>query len=130
MAALDEIRALMEKAVSAFNKGDPTIFFGLLDEDLEIFDHAPYRFDNKSDFVAWLQSAHAGAETVSDVFHQPSYRAFNEDIGIVNTYDLFTAVPKDGGAPQIQNNRSTYVYVKKGGQWKIVSAHFSLLPQH
>lgn len=130
MAARDEIRTIMEQAVSAFNKGDPAMFLNLLDDDLEVFDHAPYRFDNKSSFVAYLQSVLVGAETSSDSWHQPSYRAFNDDMGIVNTYDTFNVIPKDGGAPQIQNNRSTYVYVKKGGQWRIVSAHFSPLPQH
>jgi uncharacterized protein (TIGR02246 family) len=128
MAARDEIQTLMEQALSAFNKGDPVPFLNLLDDDLEVFDHAPYRFDNKPSFVAYLQSFLVGAEAASDVFHQPSYRTFNDNTGIVNTYDVFTVVPKGGGAPQVQTNRTTYVYVKKGGQWKIVSAHFSPLP--
>src|SRR5262245_3977937 len=123
MPARDEIQALMEQALSAFGKGDPVPFLNLLDDDLEVFDHAPYRFDNKPSFVAYLQSFLVGAEVASVAFHQPSYRAFNDNTGIVNTYDTFTVVPKGGGTPQVQNNRSTYVYVKKGGQWKIVSAH-------
>jgi uncharacterized protein (TIGR02246 family) len=130
MAARDEIQSLMEQALSAFNKGDPVPFLNLLDDDLEVFDHAPYRFDNKPSFVAYLQSFMVGAEAASVAFHQPSYRTFNDNTGIVNTYDVFTVVPKGGGAPQVQNNRTTYIYVKKGGQWKIVSAHFSPLPQH
>lgn len=128
MAVRDEIQTLMEQALFAFNKGDPAPFLNLLDDDLEVFDHAPYRFDNKPSFVAYLQSFLVGAEAASDVFHQPSYRTFNDTTGIVNTYDVFTVVPK-GGAPQVQTNRTTYVYVKKGGQWKIVSAHFSPLPK-
>lgn len=130
MAARDEIQALMEQALSGFNKGDPTAFLNLFDDELEVFDHASYRFDNKSSFIAYLQSLLVGAEAATDVFHQPSYRTFNDNTGIVNTYDTFTVMPKAGGAPQVQNNRTTYVYVKKGGQWKIVSAHFSPLPQH
>lgn len=130
MAARDEIRTIMEQAVSAFNKGDPATFVNLLDDDLEVFDHAPYRFDSKASFVGYLQSVLVGAETSSDSWYQPSYRAFNDDMGIVNTYDTFTVVPKDGGPPQIQHNRSTYVFVKKDGHWKVVGAHFSPLPQH
>jgi ketosteroid isomerase-like protein len=130
MAARDEIQTLMEQAVTAFNKGDPVPFLNALDDDLEVFDHAPYRFDSKASFLAYLQGGMANAESFSVVYHQPSYRTFNETTGVMNAYDMITIVPKGGGAPQVQNNRSTYVYVKKGGQWKIVSAHFSLLIQH
>jgi uncharacterized protein (TIGR02246 family) len=130
MAVRDEIQAITEQFISAFNKGDPVPFLTTLDDDLEVFDHAPYRFDSKASFLAYLQGAMAGAESFSVVCHQPSYRTFNDNTGVVNTYDVLTLVPKGGGAPQVQANRTTYVYVKKGGQWKIVSAHFSLLPQH
>src|SRR5262245_53708557 len=128
MAARDEIQAITEQFISAFNKGDPVPFLTTLDDDLEVFDHAPYRFDSKASFLAYLQGALAGAESFSLVCHQPSYRTFNDNAGIVNTYDVLTLVPK-GGAPQVLANRTTYVYVKKGGQWKIVSAHFSPLPK-
>ncbi|MGH7961728.1 MAG: YybH family protein [Candidatus Binatia bacterium] len=128
MAARDEIQTMTEQLLSAFNKGDPVPFMNALDEDLEVFDHAPYRFDSKAGFLAYLQGVMAGAEAASVVFHQPSYRTFNDTTGVVNTYDTFTLVPKGGGTPQVQANRTTYVYVKKGGQWKIVSAHFSPLP--
>ena len=130
MSARDEIQTITEQLMAAFNRGDPVPFINALDDDLEVFDHAPYRFDSKPSFVAYLQSLMVGAEAASISFHQPSYRTFNETTGIVNTYDTFTMVPKGGGAPQVQNNRTTYVYVKKSGQWKIVSAHFSPLPQH
>ncbi|MBM4254979.1 MAG: nuclear transport factor 2 family protein [Deltaproteobacteria bacterium] len=130
MAAREEIQQLTEQLMAAFNKGDPVPFITALDEDLEVFDHAPYRFDSKASFLAYLQGLMAGAETANIVFHQPSYRAFNDNTGIVNAYDILTLMPKGGGTPQVQANRTTYVYVKKGGQWKIVSAHFSPLPQH
>ena len=55
---------------------------------------------------------------------------FNDNAGTVNTYDTFTVFPQGGGAPQVQNNRTTYVYIKQNGQWRIVSAHFSPLPPH
>jgi len=67
-------------------------------------------------------------ESGSFFFRQPSYRAFNDNTGIVNAYDVFNMVPK-GGAPMTVYGRTTLVYVKKGGQWKIVSAHFSRLPK-
>ena len=48
----------------------------------------------------------------------------------MNTYDIFTSTHRDGSAPTVRNNRSTYVFAKRSGQWKIVSAHFSYLIQH
>jgi uncharacterized protein (TIGR02246 family) len=130
MAAREEVQAIMEQALSAFNTGDPLPFLNLLDDEVQAFDHAPYRFDDKPSFVAYLQSVLAEAEATSIAFHQPSYRTFNDNTGIVNTYDTFTLVPKGGGSSRVQHNRTTYVCVKKSGQWKIVSAHFSPLPQH
>jgi ketosteroid isomerase-like protein len=130
MSARDEIKTLMEAAVASFNKGDPTAFVNLVDDDLEVFDHAPFRFDSKADFLAWFQPQLAGAETSTDRWNQPSYRAYNDDLGIVNTYDIFTSTHKDGRPPTVQNNRSTYVFAKRSGHWKIVSAHFSYLIQH
>jgi hypothetical protein len=47
MAARDEIQAITEQFLSAFNKGDPAPFLNVLDDDLEV-DHAPYRFDSKA----------------------------------------------------------------------------------
>ena len=130
MAAKTEIQVLMENALVAFNGGDPSTLLNLFDDDIEAFDHAPYRFDNKASFVNYLHSLLVGAASASLSFHQPSYRVFNDDAATVNTYDSFTVVPQNGGASAIQNNRTTYVFVKRDGQWRIVSAHFSPLPQH
>jgi len=128
MAARDEIRTITENWLNAFNKGDLIPFVNLLDDDLEVIDTVPYRFDDKASFVDFLHAGMVGVESGSFLFRQPSYRAFNEDTGVVNTYDVFNMVPK-GGAPMSIFGRTTLVYVKKGGQWKIVSAHFSRLPK-
>ncbi len=37
--------------------------------------------------------------------------------------------PKGGGTPTTAYGRSTYVYARRGRDWKIVSAHFSPLPK-
>ena len=128
MAARDELQTSTEAWLNAFNKGDPAPFLNALDEDLEVIDTVPYRFDSKASFVDFLQAGMAGLESGSFLLRQPSYRVFNDNTGIVNAYDVFTTVPKGGGAPTTLYGRTTLVYVKKGGQWKIVSAHFSRLP--
>jgi hypothetical protein len=60
MAARDELQTLTENWLSAFNKGDLTPFLNALDEDLEVIDTVPYRFDDKASFVDFLQAAWGG----------------------------------------------------------------------
>ncbi|MBX9609535.1 MAG: nuclear transport factor 2 family protein [Gammaproteobacteria bacterium] len=128
MSAIHEVQTLVEQALDAFNAGDPSVLLALFDDDIEAIDHAPYRFDGKAAFVTYLQSLLVGARSASLAFHQPSYRAWNDDAATVNTYDSFTVVP-DNGAPAVtQYNRTTYVLIKRAGAWRIVAAHFSPLP--
>ena len=61
-------------------------------------------------------------------FRQPSCRVYNDTVGIVNAYDMFMGVTKDG-KPLTLHGRTTLVFVKQGAQWKIVSCHFSPMPQ-
>src|SRR5439155_18211949 len=79
MAAVDDIRTLTEKFVAALNEGDPGPFVAALDDDLEVFDHAAYRFDDKPSFLAYLQASMGMGEGASLVYHQGSYRAFGDD---------------------------------------------------
>jgi hypothetical protein len=41
---------------------------------------------------------------------------------------MFMGATKDGKALTI-HGRTTLVFVKQGGSWKIVSCHFSAMPQ-
>jgi hypothetical protein len=41
---------------------------------------------------------------------------------------MFLGATKDGKALTI-HGRTTLVFIKQGGQWKIVSAHFSAMPK-
>jgi ketosteroid isomerase-like protein len=129
MSAQEEIKRAAEQIIAAASKGDFAPFITALDDDVEIFDHVPYRFDNKESFLEYLQSTVAGAESTTFSFHQPSYRAINETTGVINSYDRLATTPKGGGAPRVQSGRTTMVLAKRGSQWKIVSAHFSPLPK-
>jgi ketosteroid isomerase-like protein len=97
MSAKEEIDRLNEEIASAAAKGDFAPFLHALDDDAKIFDHVPYRFDSKQEFVEYLRGATAGAESVSYVFHQPSCRVINEATAILNSYDRLTLVSKAGG---------------------------------
>ncbi len=129
MSAQEEVRRATEQIITAAAKGDFGPFITALDDDVEIFDHVPYRFEDKNSFLEYLQSVVAGAELTTFAFHQPSYRAVTDTTGVVNAYDRLATTPKGGGAPKVQCGRTTFVLAKRGSQWKIVSAHFSPLPK-
>ena len=125
--SVQQIAAAAQAFADAFNRLDVPAAAEMLDEDLEVFDHVPYRFDNKKQFVDFLQGAVQGLASSSFGFRQLSCRVFNDNAGVANAYDTFTGVTKDGKV-QILHGRTTLVFVKRGTQWKIVSCHFSPLP--
>ncbi len=130
--SVQQIEAAAEAFADTFNRlespaVDVAAIAELLDEDLEVFDTVPYRFDNKKQFVDFLQGASSRLASSTFNFRQLSCRVFNDNLGIANAYDSFTGVTKDGQV-LIVHGRTTLVFVKRGSQWKIVSAHFSHLP--
>jgi len=129
MSAQEDVRRITERIATASAEGDFAPFIAALDDDLEVFDHVPYRFERKGEFLDYLGSVMGGAESTTFAFHQPTCRAFNENTAIVNAYDRLATVPKGGAAPNVVCGRTTLVFVKKGADWKIVSAHFSPLPK-
>ena len=124
-----KIEALANEFFAAFARNDTQAAVDMLSDDLEVFDHVPYRFDNKAQFVEFLHGAMAGIESASAGLRQLSCRVFNDSLAVANGYDTFSAVTKDGQA-QTLNGRTTLVFAKESGQWKIVSCHFSPLPTH
>ncbi len=125
--SVNEIQALAQRFADAFDKRDIKTVLEMLSEDVEVFDHVPYRFDGKPPFAKYLNEAIEGIASMSFGFRQPSCRVYNDNVGIVNAYDMFMGATKDGKALTI-HGRTTLVFVKQSGQWKIVSCHFSALP--
>jgi ketosteroid isomerase-like protein len=125
--SVQEIQTLAQQFADAFDHKNIKAVVDMLSDDLEVFDHVPYRFDNKKVFSTFLSSGAESLASMSFGFRQPSCRVFNDTTGIVNAYDTYTGVTKDGKV-QTLHGRTTLVFVKEGGQWKIVSAHFSPLP--
>ena len=126
--SVNELQILTQRFADAFDQRNLTPVIEMLSEDVEVFDHVPYRFDGKQLFVKYLKEAGEGIVSASFGFRQPSCRVYGDTVGIVNAYDMYTAVTKDGKALSI-HGRTTLVFVKQSGQWKIVSAHFSPMPQ-
>jgi uncharacterized protein (TIGR02246 family) len=126
--SVNEIQALAQRFADAFDQRDIKTVLEMHFEDVEVFDHVPYRFDGKPIFAKYLNEAFEGIASASFGFRQPSCRVYNETVGIVNAYDMFMGATKDGKALTI-HGRTTLVFIKQSGQWKIVSAHFSAMPQ-
>ena len=79
-------------------------------------------------FAKYLNEVIASLASASFGFRQPSCRMYSDEVGIVNAHDMFTGVTKDGKTLSI-HGRTTLVFIKQSGQWKIVSAHFSAMPK-
>ena len=126
--SVNELQGLTQKFADAFDQRDLQPVMEMLSEDVEVFDHVPYRFDGKPLFAKYLHEAVAGLVSASFGFRQPSCRMFSDEVGIVNAHDMFTGVTKDGKVLSI-HGRTTLVFIKQSGQWKIVSAHFSAIPK-
>jgi ketosteroid isomerase-like protein len=100
----------------------------MLSDDIEIFDTVPYRLDGKQQFSELLVGALHGIASMTFGLHQASCRMIGDDAGVVNGYDSFTGITKDGNVV-LAHGRTTLVCARQAGQWKIVSAHFSSLPK-
>ncbi len=127
--SVQEIEAAARGFFEAFTQLDVEKAIGMLSEDLEVIDHVPYRFDSKAEFAEFLRGAMAGVTAASGGLRQLSCRTIGEGAGVANGYDTFTSVGPNGQANTL-NGRTTLVFGKEDGQWKIVSAHFSPLPTH
>jgi ketosteroid isomerase-like protein len=126
--SVKEVQALAQKFADAFDQRDLQPIMDMLSEDVEVFDHVPFRFDGKPLFTKYLNEVVEGLASASFGFRQPSCRVYGDTVGIVNAHDMFTGVSKDGKVISI-HGRTTLVFIKQSGQWKIVSAHFSAIPK-
>lgn len=126
--SVNELQALAKQFADAFDQRDLKTFLGMLSDDLKVFDHVPYRFDGKAPFAKYLNEVVEGLASASFGFRQPSCRVYGDTVGIVNAHDMFMGVTKDGKVLSI-HGRTTLVFIKQSGQWKIVSAHFSAIPK-
>jgi len=126
--SVNELQALANQLADAFDQRDLKTLLGMLSDDLEVFDHVPFRFDGKPLFAKYLNEVVEGLASASFGFRQPSCRVYGDTVGIVNAHDMFTGVTKDGKIISI-HGRTTLVFIKQSGQWKIVSAHFSAVPK-
>src|SRR4029077_3836270 len=110
--SVKELQALTQKFADAFDQRDVQLILDMLSEDVEVFDHVPYRFDGKALFAKYLNEVIASLASASFGFRQPSCRMYSDEVGIVNAHDMFTGVTKDGKTLSI-HGRTTFVFLKQ-----------------
>jgi ketosteroid isomerase-like protein len=126
--SVDELQASANQFADAFDQRDLKTLLGMVSDDLDVFDHVPFRFDGKPLFAKYLNEVVEGLASTGFGFRQPSCRVYGNTVGIVNAHDMFTGVTKDIKTLSI-HGRTTLVFINQTGQWKIVSAHFSAIPK-
>jgi ketosteroid isomerase-like protein len=80
--SVNELQALTQKFADAFDQRDFQAVMEMLSEDVEVFDHVPYRFDGKQVFAKYLNEAVARLVSASFGFRQPSCREYGDTVGI------------------------------------------------
>ena len=93
-----EIQTLAQRLADGYDKNDMKSVLEMLSEDVEVFTHVPYRSDGKQLFAKYLNETFGAIGSTSFGFRQPSCRVYNDNVGIVNAYDMFVGATKDGRA--------------------------------
>src|ERR1700747_2669530 len=84
--SVKELQALTQQFADAFDQRGIQPILDMLSEDVEVFDHVPYRFDGKPLFAKYLNEVVAGLASASFGFRQPSCRVYGDTVGIVNAH--------------------------------------------
>ena len=81
-----ELLALTQQFADAFDQRDIQPILDMLSEDVEVFDHVPYRFDSKALFAKYLNEVVEGLASASFGFRQPSCRVYGDTTTILCRY--------------------------------------------
>jgi ketosteroid isomerase-like protein len=115
--SVKELQALTQQFADAFDQRDIQSLLDMLSEDVEVFDHVPFRFDGKPLFAKYLHEVIAGLASASFGFRQPSCRVYGDSVGIVNAHDMFTGVGKDGKVHSIHGKWRVTLRLRRAGEW-------------
>src|SRR6266436_2346373 len=70
--SVNELQVLTQQFADAFDQRDLKTLLEMLSDDVEVFDHVPYRFDGKPLFAKYLNEVVEGLASASFGFRQPS----------------------------------------------------------
>jgi uncharacterized protein (TIGR02246 family) len=125
MAEVDEVQALLDQAIQAFNTRDFDTYFAVFSDDVEAFVgiQTPFRIEGKAAWRTFIEGL-AALPVVTNTQRHSSYRVYNGNTVIVNGYFDFTVVTKDEQATTL-NGRTSFTWVRVEGKWLIANQHYS-----
>jgi len=123
----EDVQALMENGVKAFNAKDKAVYASCLADDFQSFSgvQTPLLYETKADWMNFIEGLW-GLPFVSYNQQQSLIRVYNGNSAVINGYYIFKVVNKDGSLTA-HSGRATVNVVKSDGKWKIVNYHFSNL---
>jgi uncharacterized protein (TIGR02246 family) len=123
----EDVQALQDNAVKAFNAKDKAAYASYLADDLQSFTgvQTPLLLETKASWMNYIDGLWE-LPFVSYTQQQNSVRVYNGNSAVVNGYYIFKVVRKDGSMTTV-SGRATIDVVKWEGKWKIVNYHFSNL---
>jgi ketosteroid isomerase-like protein len=123
--AVDEGKAVLDKAIAAFNARDYATYETLFTDDIEVYTgvYTPLRFIGKTQWFAFIHGLDNYAAVNYDQ-RQASCRAYNNDTVLCNAYFVFSTTTKTG-VSEVQTGRESSTMVRVGGRWLIANHHFS-----
>ena len=118
-----EIIALEEKQVDAFNNGDLDRLLSFFDSDLTGFSSTQHmRLASLGELKKTFEYYKAKAPKVEYTISDPCVKFF-ENTAVLTFY--WSVNFSNGKKKKSVNGRGTHVYHKKNGEWKVVHEHFS-----
>ena len=78
--SVNELQVLTQQFADAFDQRDLKTLLEMLSDDVEVFDHVPYRFDGKALFAKYLNEVVEALASASFGFRQPSCRVYGDPL--------------------------------------------------
>jgi ketosteroid isomerase-like protein len=121
--AKQEIIALEEKQVDAFNNGDLDRLLSFFDSDITGFSSTQHmRLASLGELKKTFEYYKSKAPKVGYTISDPCVKFF-ENIAVLTFY--WSVNFSNGKKKKSINGRGTHIYYKKNGGWKVVHEHFS-----
>jgi len=125
----DEIIALTYKIWKAENEKDMTVRNKYISDDYTEFNQGfATRIDGKSKNFTLTDAGNSGGTSLADEMLNPKVQVYG-DVAIL-TYNFAGVVKDNDGKISNVKAKSTRVYVKMNGDWKLVHANFGYDPSN
>ncbi len=132
VSAMSEIETAARRLVDGYRssvlKADLDAFGALFADDVRIFDlwGPAWSFEGRA---AWLQSVKGWFDSLGDETVRVSFEDIQvsgaQTVGVLTAVVTYAAISKAGAELRSLQNRLTWTFEKRGGDWQIVHEHTS-----